>query len=653
MTTVLGLHFGHDGNAAVIKDGKLTGYVLRERLTRRKHDYGLDRHCLEMVLDQAKVSPEDIDYCAITSTQGCDAPLFEMGEFSIRYLNSDPGGFDCPLLTQILSHGQSIESQCAPSMLSRVLSSPRDPSTHPVFVEHFKPYTGLRIDDLKLFPWFEGQLNHPLWSCPNGLGFLSSLNAVPLIEDAKASNGFHLPVMVRIGSRDIPGFRVDHHLAHASSSYYRSPFLESIVITNDGYGGKRKAFSNGAVYFGQGRKIYPIYPHLMTMGHLYHTVAMEIGFDPTGAPGKLMGLAPYGRPLFHDPRRIGNHVDICNRRLNPDPLAWIEDVRWRAGLLRLSVDAPAEDWIPFNRYQLDLAASTQKLFEEQWLALVRAAIAMAEHSNLDAGSLCLSGGAVLNGPSNSRILRESGVSRIFMEPNVDDGGLSIGAALWVTHHMLDKERLVPLGMSISEAYAGPNTNNSIQAIIVAATAAGFAATQPDDPAYAAAVDLAAGEVIGWFEGLSEQGPRALGHRSILALPMTAAMRDRINRIKRRELWRPLAPSVLEEQLETYFDDLPVKSPFMLFTAGVKHSDQYPAITHVDGSARVQTVSADCGEFRKVLEAVAALTGCALILNTSLNGPREPIVETPDEALRFLTTSELDVIYVDGVRIRRK
>ncbi|WP_372394613.1 carbamoyltransferase C-terminal domain-containing protein [Azospirillum sp. HJ39] len=649
MTIVLGLHFGHDGNLSVVKDGHIAGYALRERMSRRKHDYGLDRRCLDQVLEQAGVTVAEIDYCAITSTQGCDILLRDMGDVAIDYVDSDPNGLPCPLLRQLQAHGRSVESQCAPSMLERVLATPPDPTTHPVFDYYFGPYRGVPKEELKSVPWFEGHLAHPRWAQPEGLAFMEDFDATSLLEDADAGYGFHLPVTVTIDGRAIPGLRLDHHLAHAASSYYRSPFAAALVVTNDGYGGKRKLFSNGAVYYGRGRYIHPLLPHGMIMGHLFHSVGMEVGFDPLGAPGKLMGLAPYGQPIFHDPRRIGNHADLRRRGLDPDPQAWIADVRRRATQLGFSPDGPSESWIPFNRYQLDLAASTQKLFEEQWLALIRAARGMAGRSGLPADVLCLSGGSALNCPANTRILQESRVRGIFLEPNVDDGGLSIGAALWVTHHMLGQERPQPLGMTTAQVYAGPASGGAAAAR-AAAAAAGLTVAEPADAAAAAADDLAAGHVIGWFEGSGEQGPRALGHRSILALPKSLAVRDRVNRIKRRELWRPLAPAVLAERQDTAFEDLPVASPYMLFTARVSNPEAYPAIAHVDGSARVQTVDGGCGAFRRVLETVERRTGCPLLLNTSLNGPSEPIVETPEDAIRFFIGSGLDALYVDGLRI---
>jgi carbamoyltransferase len=176
-------------------------------------------------------------------------------------------------------------------------------------------------------------------------------------------------------------------------------------------------------------------------------------------------------------------------------------------------------------------------------------------------------------------------------------------------------------------------------------------TSVADGCRAAAEDIAAGRIIAWFEGRSEVGPRALGHRSILSDPRDAAKWRDVNRVKQREYWRPFAPAVLAEKAGDWFEGAPASSPHMLFNAQVRGTD-LPAITHVDGSARIQTVDASCGGFRRVLEGFDALTGVPVIMNTSFNGPGEPIVETPDEALAFLVSSEVDAVYVEGRRFSR-
>jgi carbamoyltransferase len=241
---------------------------------------------------------------------------------------------------------------------------------------------------------------------------------------------------------------------------------------------------------------------------------------------------------------------------------------------------------------------------------------------------------------------------MFVEPGCDDSGLAMGAAAWLYHNVLEQPKPARTAGTHATPYLGLETPGEM--IRAALDAAGDAIefTVCEDAARSAAKDLEADRVIGWFEGRSEIGPRALGHRSILADARPGANWARVNALKGREAWRPFAPAVLASEAETWFLGLPRSSPYMLFTGTVR-SHQLPAITHADGSARVQTVDRDCGEFFRVLEHFFALTGVPIILNTSFNGPGEPIVETPQDALRFLMHSTLDALYMGGMRVTRR
>jgi carbamoyltransferase len=239
-----------------------------------------------------------------------------------------------------------------------------------------------------------------------------------------------------------------------------------------------------------------------------------------------------------------------------------------------------------------------------------------------------------------------------IEPACDDGGLAVGAALFAYHNIADRA-LSPRARQPGafEAYLGPRAS-SLTAGELRSRYPMLDVAEPEDAATEAGGLLADDAVIGWFEGRSEAGPRALGHRSILADPRRVENWARVNRIKGREGWRPFAPIVLEDELTRWFDGAPAASPYMLFNARVK-SDRIPAVTHADGTARVQTVTAKDGGFHRVLTRFAALTGVPVLLNTSFNGPAEPIIETADQAVRFLMASALDALYVDGVRLRRR
>jgi carbamoyltransferase len=300
----------------------------------------------------------------------------------------------------------------------------------------------------------------------------------------------------------------------------------------------------------------------------------------------------------------------------------------------------------------DFAASTQKLFEETMLTAVETLGRMAGASGLKTDNLCLSGGTALNCPSNSRIAREGPFRRVFVEPACDDSGLALGAALAAFHNVLDQEPPAAKRRATASAYLGAPLGDTGIAAALAELDPTLTMQAISDAPERAARELAANKVIGWFEGRSEIGPRALGHRSILADPRDGANWARVNRIKGREAWRPFAPAVLESEAAEWFVGAPLPSPYMLFTATVR-SSAVPAITHKDGSARIQTVDESCGEFFHLLRAFYVLTKVPLVLNTSFNGPGEPIVETPGDALRFFAASELDALYLDGYRVARR
>jgi carbamoyltransferase len=265
-------------------------------------------------------------------------------------------------------------------------------------------------------------------------------------------------------------------------------------------------------------------------------------------------------------------------------------------------------------------------------------------------ALCYAGGTALNCPANSLIAQDGRFAGVHVPPWCDDSGLAIGAALALHHNVLEQPLAAPLRPAL-DAYLGPRVAEAEVEAALQREGGRIAWQRMADWAEAAARDLADDKVIGWFEGRSEIGPRALGHRSILADPRQAANWARVNRIKGREAWRPFAPAVLAERAADWFAGAPLPSPHMLFTAQVK-TPALPAITHVDGSSRIQTVDESCGAFHRLLRCFEALTGLPVVLNTSFNGPGEPIVESPGEALAFFLTSGLDTLYLNGWRVQK-
>jgi carbamoyltransferase len=376
-----------------------------------------------------------------------------------------------------------------------------------------------------------------------------------------------------------------------------------------------------------------------------------------------MGLAPYGDAAFFDARFVGNIYDAPNLLYTPSEMLpdsqmthihagqWLQHARTKA--LELGYDlSEGQNQTPLSRFHKDIAASTQLLFEEQSLLATRA-LANIQRAvfGSEPGTICLSGGCALNCPSNSRIWRESEFDEIFVPPTCDDSGLAIGSALLMTHNILDLPRQPQGSKTSTSAYLGRrHSQASIDAAVRKASdkiRVSEVSNAPEDAAQALVED----KIVAWYEGRSEIGPRALGHRSILSDPRQGANWKRVNQVKRREEWRPFAPAVLEEKAADWFEGAQLPSPFMLYTAQVK-SDQIPAITHVDGSARIQTVDKECGGYRQVIEAFDRKTGVPVVMNTSLNGPGEPIVETPEDALRFIENSGADCLYIGGYKLER-
>lgn len=645
MPTILGLHFGHDGAAAIIRDGELLSYIQRERLTRVKHDYSLNRACLSTVFAQAGLGVNDIDFCAVTSTQKCDIPLVDIPELELRYTTSSDCALPCPLLDELSKQNKDVVELCAPSMIDRVLNRSHEMSeVPPVFAETFEKYRNIDAAKLRLVPWFEGHVTDAQWSKDYSFNSWEEIDAKSIVESHTLLNGFHLPLEVELEGRKIPGIRVDHHLAHSASSFFRSGLERALIITNDGYGGECSLFSNGGIYFGEGARIYPVWPHQMIMGYLYDKVAYEVGFLSSGGAGKLMGLAPYGRAKYFDPRWVGTMADLRNRGLTGHPDEWIRSNSERATLLYGESMHLRDRIVPFSQFQLDLSASTQMLIERQWEELVRFGFKLISQFSTDTNSLCLSGGAALNCPSNTHLFRTIGAAETFIEPSCNDSGLCIGAALWL-HHALSPEGKNMKKMQQKDAFCGP-VHQTFK------TDCKFKVSSEPARPQEIALELSKEKIVALYEGSSEQGPRALGHRSILASPFSGSMQTKINNLKRRELWRPFAPAVLEEYIDEYFTGGPITSPYMLFTYFVLRPSDLRAITHIDGSARVQSVTNDCGVLYQVLQEFQRITGCPVLLNTSFNGPAEPIVESPREALKFLEATEIDILFLDGNRCER-
>jgi carbamoyltransferase len=372
-----------------------------------------------------------------------------------------------------------------------------------------------------------------------------------------------------------------------------------------------------------------------------------------GQAGKLMGLASWGQPRFFGREFVGNWVDFKRGRSAESDYRkdWFEHCLALAEGMGYDLSHLGDKEHMTAPINADIAASTQKLFEECISAAVEALYDTLSESGVRTLNLCMSGGTALNCPANSVVWQRGRFWNVFVEPGCDDSGIAIGAALALYHNVFDQ----PLPERTENYQMSPYLGQSISKddiLIALKQRENRLNIELQNDVSAIAKELASNKVVAWFDGRSEIGPRALGHRSIFADPRNEENWSRVNRIKGREMWRPLAPAVLEEESKKWFRGAPIPSPYMLFTASVK-SSTVPSITHVDGSARVQTVNKSAGSFYALLQEFYKITGVPIILNTSFNGPGEPIVETPQEALAFFLNSECDLLWLEGYLVTRK
>lgn len=440
-----------------------------------------------------------------------------------------------------------------------------------------------------------------------------------------------------------------HHDAHAFAAFVQSGFGEAAVLVVDGQG-ERDAIS---VYRGSGRSLEPMrhWPAPFSLGWLYEAATLHCGFQSYNA-GKTMGLAAYGKasPGFEPLAWAnGDLTTVCPLQADENEVGayfkrYIEGhfgssiARASAPFDRLSLRKDCSHDLPEDHLP-DVAASVQRVVEEIMPRLAQEAIRITGSRNL-----CITGGVALNCVANRRLLDLA--ERLFIQPFANDAGVALGAAA-----LAAQRHGCPLKGPF-DAFLGPRFESSDIAAWLTQNCVPFELV--DDPADCAARLLTAGAVIGWFQGPMEAGPRALGGRSILASGASAAMRDRVNRIKGREPWRPLAPSILREESKRFFG-MDIDSPFMLLTLPLTADGQRmaPALCHIDGSARPQTVAPGDGSFGRLLQRMRDLTGIGLVLNTSFNGPDEPLVCTPEHALRAFFSMPLDALILERYLIHKQ
>ena len=451
-----------------------------------------------------------------------------------------------------------------------------------------------------------------------------------------------------LGWKRKPIWFCEHHVSHAASAFFASPFDEAAIINMDGVG----EWATATQGVGRGNSLeltHEIrFPH--SLGLLYSTFTAYLGFKVNSGEYKVMGLAPYGQPRYVD--RVKKLIDVA-----PDGSFRLDmtyfDFDWG---LRMANEAffdlmgqpPRQSGSEgMEEFYKDVARSLQEVVNE---VMVKQACASYERTKLP--NLCMAGGVALNCVANGHVLRESPFERLFVQPAAGDAGGALGVALWIHNMVLKRDRT----WVMERADWGPEFSPEDIAGVLDHYGATY--TRLDDDAAVceeAASQVADGQVVGWFQGRMEYGPRALGNRSILGDPRVLDMRDRINlKIKFREGFRPFAPSVLAEKADEWFDLRGHSSPFMLLVADVKEGKRVvPAITHVDHSARVQTVSRETTPlYHALIAAFERQTGCPLVINTSFNVRGEPIVCTPEDAFQCFIRTHMDALVIGPFLLRK-
>lgn len=647
---ILGLHFGHDAGVAVLRDGQVVSCVIRERQTRVKHAMTLDLSTIRKALQDADVAVHQIDFCAITSTQGVELIVDKPKEMTIT-LGGFAGSSNIPCTMNKEGDIPPLSRRVLPNLFTEHHSNSSARYMKSLYSKYLPEYRSFEGKDNELSGWIDEYTYDSLWRPPKTLKELSTTRLSSSIRNEAMRFGFHYPASLSLDDYLVPAFFINHHACHASSSYYQSGFRVAAIFSQDG--GSGLGYDSGMFYYGEENRLYPIAPHHSILGVLYDLVAFYMNLGESSA-GKLMGLSAYGKPVFYDRKFLGNKNDLVNLTKETEPANIIE--QWLYHCLALAKDM-GYDLEPFGDVtrmtapvNADIAASTQKLFEENVLALTEVLHNYLWQEGIVVDNLCLSGGSALNCPSNSRVVREGRFKNVFVEPGCDDSGLAIGAALNCYHNLLDQPLLEKAKDGFNAPSLGPRVTEVEILLALESFKEEIVFEKLSDWARDAAHELANNRVIGWFYGRSEIGPRALGHRSILADARDQKNWERVNKIKHRELWRPFAPAVLESESEKWFSGIQLPSPYMLFNATVRAKD-IPAVTHVDGSARVQTVNESNGAFYDVLDEFFRLTRVPILLNTSFNGPGEPIVETPLDAVKFFIESELDALYLGSYKVK--
>ena len=494
---------------------------------------------------------------------------------------------------------------------------------------------------------FERLLDNYIAVAPRGL--YSFLNTIPkwLHKRLWIKNDIMNSLKGFNGSIIFP----EHHLSHAAYSFFTSPFEESAILTTDGVG----EWSTTSIGMGENNSVKLLqdirWPH--SLGLFYSAFTYFLGFQVNEGEYKLMGLASFGKPKYYD-LILDNLIDVKDDgsiHLNMEYFAFTYDkVMTTARFAELFGIKRRNEDEDTKQIHFDIGASAQKVLEDILLKMVEHIYKKTKSKNL-----CLGGGVALNGVANYRILKESSFENVHIPPSPGDAGSAVGCAQYLYFDHKKQKRTVQDNANsiIENVYVGPSySRDEIKKFLDTKN------IEYDELDNTLVIEKCAkliseGNVVGWYQGKMEWGPRALGNRSILADPRRKEMKDILNeKIKHRESFRPFAPSILEEHYSEYFD-IDISSPYMLMVAPVKKPDKIPAVTHVDGTGRLQTVSKNSNPlYHKLISKFYELTDVPVIINTSMNVKGEPIVNTPEQAYNMLTKTDMDYLFMQNFMVTR-
>ena len=496
---------------------------------------------------------------------------------------------------------------------------------------------------------FERLLDNYIAVAPRGL--YSFLNVIP--------KWLHKRLWIKEEiKKHIRGYQGDiifpeHHMSHAAHTFFTSPFDEAAILTVDGVG-EWSTSSFGSAENTSIKLTNDIrWPH--SIGMFYSAFTYFLGFKVNEGEYKLMGLSAYGKPKYYD-LILNEILDVKNDgslHLNLKYFAFTYDkVMTNQKFAELFGIPRREENVKAEQIHYDIAASAQKVLEDIMLKMVNHV-----HKKTGMKNLCLGGGVALNGVANYRILKEGPFESVHIPPSPGDGGSAIGCAQYLYYIHKKQRRIIVQDHAkrIQEnVYVGPSFSNDEIKSFLEENNIDYEYLTREQLLQTTAKLISEQNVVGWYQGKIEWGPRALGNRSILADPRDSKMKDVLNeKIKHRELFRPFAPSILEEYVSEYFD-LNIPSPYMLFVAKVKKPDKIPAVTHVDGTGRLQTVSREANPlYYDLINDFYKITGVPVVVNTSMNVRGEPIVNTPEQAYAMIIKTEMDYIMMGNYMIQRR